>query len=81
MADSAFPSYQPSAQPPLASGKVRFVGEPIAMAFAPTRALAGGHRRAASSDRTWTNCRATVSWTAPGRPAAPAPSSTTHWTG
>lgn len=40
VADSAFPSYQPSAQPPLASGKVRFVGEPIAMAFAPTRAEA-----------------------------------------
>jgi carbon-monoxide dehydrogenase large subunit len=39
-ADSAFPSYQPSAQPPLASGKVRFVGEPIAMAFAATRAEA-----------------------------------------
>ncbi|EHP37859.1 xanthine dehydrogenase, molybdenum binding subunit apoprotein, partial [Cupriavidus basilensis OR16] len=29
VADSAFPSYQPSAQPPLAAGKVRFVGEPI----------------------------------------------------
>ncbi|SOZ12162.1 xanthine dehydrogenase family protein molybdopterin-binding subunit [Cupriavidus taiwanensis] len=40
IADSAFPSYQPSAQPPLASGKVRFVGEPVAMAFAPTRAEA-----------------------------------------
>ncbi|CAG9187001.1 xanthine dehydrogenase family protein molybdopterin-binding subunit [Cupriavidus pinatubonensis] len=40
VADSAFPSYQPSAQPPLASGKVRFVGEPVAMAFAPTRAEA-----------------------------------------
>ncbi|QQX88079.1 xanthine dehydrogenase family protein [Cupriavidus necator] len=40
VADSAFPSYQPSAQAPLASGKVRFVGEPVAMAFAPTRAEA-----------------------------------------
>jgi len=40
VADSAFPSYQVSAQPPLASGKVRFVGEPVAMAFAPTRAEA-----------------------------------------
>ena len=40
VADSAFPSYKQSAQPPLASGKVRFVGEPIAMAFAPTRAEA-----------------------------------------
>lgn len=40
VADSAFPSYKPSAQPPLASGKVRFVGEPVAMAFAPTRAEA-----------------------------------------
>lgn len=40
VADSALPSYQASAQPPLASGKVRFVGEPVAMVFAPTRAEA-----------------------------------------
>ncbi|MBX6317508.1 xanthine dehydrogenase family protein molybdopterin-binding subunit [Pigmentiphaga sp.] len=39
-ADSTLPTYQPSTQPPLASGKVRFVGEPVAMAFAPTRAEA-----------------------------------------
>jgi len=40
VADSTLPTYQSSAQPPLASGKVRFVGEPLAMAFAPTRAEA-----------------------------------------
>jgi carbon-monoxide dehydrogenase large subunit len=40
VAESALPTYQTSAQPPLASGKVRFVGEPVAMAFAPTRAEA-----------------------------------------
>ena len=40
VADSTLPSYQVSAQPPLASGKVRFVGEPVAMAYAPTRAEA-----------------------------------------
>lgn len=40
VADSALPTYKPSAQAPLASGKVRFVGEPMAMAFAPTRAEA-----------------------------------------
>nr|WP_315597157.1 xanthine dehydrogenase family protein molybdopterin-binding subunit [uncultured Cupriavidus sp.] len=39
-ADSALPTYKQSSQAPLASGKVRFVGEPIAMAFAPTRAEA-----------------------------------------
>jgi len=39
-ADSTLPTYQPSTQPPLASGKVRFVGEPIAMAFAKSRAEA-----------------------------------------
>lgn len=39
-AESSLPSYQSSAQPPLASGKVRFVGEPVAMTFAPTRAEA-----------------------------------------
>lgn len=37
---STLPTYQISAQSPLASGKVRFVGEPVAMAFAPTRAQA-----------------------------------------
>lgn len=40
VAPSTLPSYQESAQPPLASGKVRFVGEPVAMAFAATRAQA-----------------------------------------
>ena len=42
-ADSTLPTYQPSVQPPLASGKVRFVGEPVAMTFAPTRAEAEDH--------------------------------------
>jgi len=40
VAESLLPSYQSSAQPPLAAGKVRFVGEPVAMAWAPTRAEA-----------------------------------------
>jgi carbon-monoxide dehydrogenase large subunit len=40
VADSTLPTYKASAQPVLASGKVRFVGEPVAMAFAPTRAEA-----------------------------------------
>ena len=40
VADSTLPTYQSSAQPPLACGKVRFVGEPVAMVFAPTRAQA-----------------------------------------
>ena len=40
VADSTLPTYQSSAQPPLAHGKVRFVGEPVVMAVAPTRALA-----------------------------------------
>ncbi|OZI60477.1 xanthine dehydrogenase family protein molybdopterin-binding subunit [Bordetella genomosp. 11] len=40
VADSTLPTYQSSAQPPLAAGKVRFVGEPVAMAFAPSRAEA-----------------------------------------
>jgi carbon-monoxide dehydrogenase large subunit len=40
VAESTLPTYQVSAQPPLASGKVRFVGEPVAMTFAPTRAEA-----------------------------------------
>jgi carbon-monoxide dehydrogenase large subunit len=40
VADSKLPSYKPSTQPPLAHGKARFVGEPLAMAFAATRAEA-----------------------------------------
>ena len=40
VAPSTLPTYQSSAQPPLASGKVRFVGEAVAMVFAPTRAIA-----------------------------------------
>ena len=40
VAPSTLPSYQISGQSPLASGKVRFVGEPVALAFAPTRAQA-----------------------------------------
>jgi carbon-monoxide dehydrogenase large subunit len=40
VADSTLPTYQSSAQPPLAAGKVRFVGEPVAMVFARTRAEA-----------------------------------------
>ena len=40
VAPSSLPTYQNSAQPPLASGKVRFVGEAVAMAFASTRAIA-----------------------------------------
>lgn len=40
VAESTLPTYQLSAQPPLASGKVRFVGEPVAMAYAGTRAEA-----------------------------------------
>ena len=40
VADSTLPSYQVSAQPPLAHEKVRFVGEPVAMTFARTRAEA-----------------------------------------
>lgn len=37
---SSLPTYQFSALPPLASGKVRHVGEAVAMAVAPTRAIA-----------------------------------------
>ena len=37
---SSLPTYQYSALPPLASGKVRHLGEAIAMAVAPTRAVA-----------------------------------------
>jgi len=40
VADSSLPTYKPSAHPPLASGKVRFVGEPVAMCFASSRAEA-----------------------------------------
>ncbi|EJM77149.1 xanthine dehydrogenase family protein molybdopterin-binding subunit [Pseudomonas sp. GM55] len=40
VADSTLPTYQPSVQPPLASGKVRFVGEPVVMVCAATRAEA-----------------------------------------
>jgi len=40
VADSTLPSYQVSGQPPLAHDKVRFVGEPVAMAVAHTRAQA-----------------------------------------
>ena len=39
-ADSSLPTYQLSAHPPLARDKVRFVGEPVVMGFAPTRAEA-----------------------------------------
>lgn len=39
-ADSSLPTYQSSVQSPLASGKVRFVGEAVLMAYAPTRAEA-----------------------------------------
>jgi carbon-monoxide dehydrogenase large subunit len=39
-ADSSLPTYQLSAHPPLASGKVRFVGEPVVMGVASTRAEA-----------------------------------------
>jgi len=37
-APSTLPGYQNSTTPPLASGKVRLVGEAVAMAFGPTRA-------------------------------------------
>src|SRR4029453_2310472 len=36
----AYPNYKTSEHHPLAHGKVRFVGEPVAMAIAPTRAQA-----------------------------------------
>ena len=39
-AASTLPSYKLSAQPPLAHGKVRFVGEPVVMCVAKTRAEA-----------------------------------------
>lgn len=40
VANSTLPTYQVSGQPPLAHDRVRFVGEPVAMAVAPTRAEA-----------------------------------------
>lgn len=40
VATSTLPTYQLSQQHPLAHGKVRFVGEPVALCLAPTRALA-----------------------------------------
>lgn len=40
IANSTLPTYQVSGQPPLADDKVRFVGEPVAMTFAATRAEA-----------------------------------------
>lgn len=40
VADSKLPTYQASSQPPLAHDKVRYVGEAVALAFAPTRAEA-----------------------------------------
>lgn len=39
-AESTLPSYQSSSQPPLAREKVRYVGEPVLMAIAPSRAEA-----------------------------------------
>ena len=40
IANSTLPTYQDSTMPPLANGTVRYVGEAVAMAFAPTRAEA-----------------------------------------
>ena len=40
VAPSTLPSYKVSGQPPLAHGKVRFVGEPVVMCVAKTRAQA-----------------------------------------
>lgn len=40
VADSTLPTYQVSGMPPLAHDKVRYVGELVAMAYAPTRAEA-----------------------------------------
>jgi carbon-monoxide dehydrogenase large subunit len=39
-ADSTLPTYQPSAQPPLAHDKVRYVGEPVVKTTAASRAEA-----------------------------------------
>jgi len=40
VADSKAPGFRHSEYPPLASGRIRFVGEPVAMCIAPTRAEA-----------------------------------------
>lgn len=40
IANSTLPTYQESSLPPLANEKVRYVGEPVALAFASTRAQA-----------------------------------------
>ncbi|MBS9477996.1 xanthine dehydrogenase family protein molybdopterin-binding subunit [Ancylobacter radicis] len=40
LAKTGLPGFRVSAQPSLASGKVRFVGEPVVMVLAPTRAEA-----------------------------------------
>lgn len=40
VADGAAPGFQHSEYPPLARGRIRFVGEPVAMCIAPTRAEA-----------------------------------------
>jgi carbon-monoxide dehydrogenase large subunit len=37
---SGLPGFKPSSQPPLAEGKIRFAGEPVAMCLAPSRAEA-----------------------------------------
>ena len=39
-ANSGIPGFKPSDYPPLATGKVRFVGEPVAMCLAGSRAAA-----------------------------------------
>jgi carbon-monoxide dehydrogenase large subunit len=39
-ADTSLPGFKPSLQPVLATGKVRHVGEPVALCIAPTRAEA-----------------------------------------
>src|SRR5262245_46049349 len=39
-ADTTLPGFKSSLQPILATGKVRYVGEPVAMCVAPTRAEA-----------------------------------------
>jgi aerobic carbon-monoxide dehydrogenase large subunit len=42
-ADTTLPGFKSSVQPILATGKVRYVGEPIALCIAPTRAEAEDH--------------------------------------
>ena len=49
-ADTALPGFKPSVQPILATGKVRYVGEPIAMCIAPTRAEAEDRAAAIALD-------------------------------